>query len=76
MWGFNGVRQKRGQEQSGDGRTQVVGGGRSDGMLRGKNVMGTGLDGRRDGNSDKTGDGMVRGRRGEAGRDGIRVRLA
>lgn len=47
-----------------------------DGMLRGKNVMGTGLDGRRDGNSDKTGDGMVRGRRGEAGRDGIRVRLA
>lgn len=38
-----------------------------DGMLRGKNVLGTGLDGRRDGNSDKTGDGMVRGRRGELG---------
>lgn len=65
MWGFNGVRQKRGQEQSGDGRTQVVGGGRWDATWKERYGDGPGWE--TDGNSDKTGDGMVRGRRGELG---------
>lgn len=47
MWGFNGVRQKRGQEQSGDGRTQDVGGGRWDAPWK-----------ERSGDGSRMGDGM------------------